>query len=105
MAKFGTLERRAAVKRLLDQPGELLIVTGLGSPGYDAFAAGDHNLAQLLADTGLASSKGEARRLIEQGGVRVNGDKATAANADIAINADGVLLQVGKRKFLRLISL
>ena len=70
-----------------------------------AFAAGDHNLAQLLADTGLASSKGEARRLIEQGGVRVNGDKATAANADIAINADGVLLQVGKRKFLRLISL
>lgn len=43
MAKFGTLERRAAVKRLLDQPGELLIVTGLGSPGYDAFAAGDHD--------------------------------------------------------------
>jgi len=70
-----------------------------------AFAAGDHNLAQLLADTGLASSKGEARRLIEQGGVRVNGEKATAANADIAINADGVLLQVGKRKFLKLISL
>ena len=70
-----------------------------------AILGGTHNLAQLLAETGLASSKGEARRLIEQGGVRVNGDKATAANADIAINADGVLLQVGKRKFLRLISL
>ena len=70
-----------------------------------AVAGGTHNLAQLLADTGLASSKGEARRLIEQGGVRVNGEKATAANADIAINADGVLLQVGKRKFLKLTSL
>ncbi len=64
-------------------------------------ADGSHNLAQLLADTGLASSKGEARRLIEQGGVKVNGEKATAANAEITIGS-GVLLQVGKRKFLRL---
>jgi tyrosyl-tRNA synthetase len=64
-------------------------------------AAGTHNLAQLLADTGLTASKGEARRLIEQGGVKVNGEKATAANADIEITSDAVLLQVGKRKFLR----
>jgi tyrosyl-tRNA synthetase len=65
-------------------------------------AAGPHSLAQLLADTGLATSKGEARRLIEQGGVKVNGEKATAANADIDVTADGVLLQVGKRKFLKI---
>jgi tyrosyl-tRNA synthetase len=64
--------------------------------------AGSHNLAQLLANIGLASSKGEARRLIEQGGVRVNGEKATAANADIAVDSTGVLLQVGKRRFLKL---
>ena len=68
-------------------------------------AAGTYVLAQLLADTGLAASKGEARRLIEQGGVRVDGEKATAVNADIAIDGEGVLLQVGKRKFLKLISL
>jgi tyrosyl-tRNA synthetase len=66
--------------------------------------AGPHNLAQLIADTGLAASKGEARRLIEQGGVKVNGEKATAANADIDVAADGVLLQVGKRKFLKVIA-
>jgi tyrosyl-tRNA synthetase len=64
-------------------------------------AAGPHNLAQLLADTGLTASKSEARRLIEQGGVKVNGEKATAANADIDVTSDGVLLQVGKRKFLK----
>ncbi|HTH51215.1 MAG TPA: tyrosine--tRNA ligase [Pyrinomonadaceae bacterium] len=64
-------------------------------------ATGTHNLAQLLADTGLTASKGEARRLIEQGGVKVNGEKATAANSDIDVNKDGVLLQVGKRKFLK----
>ncbi len=65
-------------------------------------AAGTYKLADLLVATGLASSKGEARRLIEQGGVKVNGEKATAANADITINVEGVLLQVGKRKFLRI---
>lgn len=65
-------------------------------------AAGTYKLADMLADTGLASSKGEARRLIEQGGVKVNGEKATSANAEITIDTDGVLLQVGKRKFLRI---
>lgn len=68
-------------------------------------ASGSYNLAQLLADTRLASSKGEARRLIEQGGVKVNGEKATAPNADIAITDEGVLFQVGKRKFLKVTSL
>ena len=68
-------------------------------------AGGTYNLAQILADTGLAASKGEARRLIEQGGVKVNGEKATAANADIVIDTDGVLFQVGKRKFLKVKSL
>jgi len=73
--------------------------------GEKAIAAGTYNLAQLLADAGLAASKGEARRLIEQGGVKVNGEKATVSNVDIAIDNDGVLLQVGKRKFLKMISL
>ena len=60
-----------------------------------------HKLAELLAQTGMAASKGEARRLIDQGGVKVNGEKASAANAEIDISSDGVLLQVGKLKFLR----
>ena len=38
-----TLDRRQAVKSLLQNRGELLVVTGLGSPSYDAFAAGDHD--------------------------------------------------------------
>ena len=39
---FGHLDRRAAVRTLLEGRGELLAVTGLGSPTYDVFAAGDH---------------------------------------------------------------
>jgi thiamine pyrophosphate-dependent acetolactate synthase large subunit-like protein len=42
MVKFGTLDRRAAVSELLTDRGPLLVVTGLGSSSYDAFAAGDH---------------------------------------------------------------
>jgi thiamine pyrophosphate-dependent acetolactate synthase large subunit-like protein len=37
----GTLERRAAVAALLKDRGDLVVVTGLGSPSYDVFAAGD----------------------------------------------------------------
>jgi tyrosyl-tRNA synthetase len=62
---------------------------------------GRYRLAELLADTGLAASKGEAKRLIEQGGVKINGEKASAANSEIEIGGEGVLFQVGKRKFLK----
>ena len=40
---FGTLDRRAAVKILLAGRTDLLIVTGLGSPAYDVFDAGDRD--------------------------------------------------------------
>jgi len=39
---MGGLERRAAVAALLKDRGSLLVVTGLGSPTWDTFAAGDH---------------------------------------------------------------
>ena len=38
------LERRDFVRRLLAERGDLLVVTGLGSPTYDVAAAGDHAL-------------------------------------------------------------
>lgn len=37
------LDRRAAVRALLEGRGNALVVCGLGSPGYDVFAAGDHD--------------------------------------------------------------
>jgi tyrosyl-tRNA synthetase len=64
------------------------------------FAAGRYNLAEMLVQTALVASKGEARRLIEQGGVKINGEKASDAKAEIDLS-DEILLQVGKRKFLK----
>src|ERR1700712_2221865 len=43
MTEFGTLDRRQTVATLLADRGDLLVVSGLGSPTYDVFAAGDHD--------------------------------------------------------------
>ena len=61
-------------------------------------------LAKLLADAGLASSAGEGRRLIDGGGVKVNGTAVPAKsyNVDPAL-LEGAILQVGKRKFAKLV--
>ena len=67
-------------------------------------AVGKHRLVELLVETQLAASKGVAKRLIEQGGVRVNGEKATATGSEIDLSTgDSVLLQAGKLRFLRII--
>jgi thiamine pyrophosphate-dependent acetolactate synthase large subunit-like protein len=41
MRNAGTLDRRAVAAALLRDPGDVLVVTGLGAPSYDAAAAGD----------------------------------------------------------------
>ena len=61
-------------------------------------------LAKLLADAGLAQSTGEARRLIDGGGVKGNGEPvpAKAYNVDPSL-LEGATIQVGKRKFAKLV--
>ena len=59
-------------------------------------------LARLVCDAGLSKSTSEAMRLIEQGGVKVNGEKVLDKKAEIPTK-EGVLLQVGKRLFRRII--
>ena len=59
-------------------------------------------LVDLLMETGMTTSKGEARRLIEQGGVKINDQKKTDPNEVIQISGE-VILQAGKRNFLRLV--
>ena len=64
-------------------------------------AAGSYNLADLIAQLDLAASKKEAKRLIEQGGVKLNGEKVSNPGAEVEVG-EQILLQVGKRRFLRL---
>lgn len=60
----------------------------------------------LLVKTGLAPSRGEARRLIQQNGVSVNGEKIAAIDAvyeQSAFTGDGLMLKKGKKVFHRVV--
>lgn len=58
-------------------------------------------ITKLLTESGMCESGSEAKRLIQAGGVSINGEKITSTDMDIEIK-DGMVLRVGKRKFLRL---
>lgn len=58
-------------------------------------------IIDLLVITNMAPSKGEARRLVMQGGVSINGEKVSDLKAIININP-GDILKVGKRNFIKL---
>jgi tyrosyl-tRNA synthetase len=61
-------------------------------------------LVDLLVQTDLAPSKAEARRLIAQGGVKLNGERIAAANYELdTATTKEAQLQVGKLKFLRVL--
>jgi tyrosyl-tRNA synthetase len=60
-------------------------------------------LVSLLVNAGLAPSRGEARRLIEQGGVKLNDIKITDIQSVLTLK-DGDIIKVGKRKFVKFIS-
>ena len=61
------------------------------------------NIVEILAETGLASSKSEARRLVEGGGVKIDGEKVPSIEEEIDISKER-LIQAGKRKFLKVVS-
>lgn len=61
---------------------------------------GPTNVVDLMVAAGLAGSKSEARRLIDGGGVRVDGEKVEGY--DLTLDpASPVVVQVGRRKFAR----
>ena len=67
-----------------------------------AVAAQTWKLLRLLVETALAPSMAEARRLVEQGGVRLEGERVSRPDAEVEVaSGRAVLLQVGKRRFLR----
>jgi tyrosyl-tRNA synthetase len=63
---------------------------------------GSRKLTRLLVDMNLAISMAESRRLIEQGGVSLDGERVTRPDYEVDLSAGRpVLIQVGKRRFLR----
>jgi tyrosyl-tRNA synthetase len=63
------------------------------------------NLLDLMSASGMVRTKGEARRLIQQGGVRLNGETvADGVQTSVSPNGGESIIQVGKKRFLRVVS-
>ncbi len=101
----GRLHDAEAAKRAMDAfvarfrhgalPSEIPERTLSAAPGEAALP-----LASVLKETGLVKSTSEARRLVRQGAVRVDGERVS--DFDIGLpRGGGYLLQVGKRRFVR----
>jgi tyrosyl-tRNA synthetase len=61
----------------------------------------DVPLAKFIAEQKMAASNTDARRLIREGAVSINGEKIVDEKANFTPTTEGVVLKVGKRKFLR----
>ena len=69
-----------------------------------AFPPGDYPLSALLLGSELASSRTEAKRLIEQSAVSMNGRRAESDDTVSLPASSGLVLKVGKRKFVRIVA-
>jgi tyrosyl-tRNA synthetase len=71
-------------------------------PAY-SFPGNDIGILDAMIASNLAKTRNEARRLINQGAVRLNGHKVTDSNFRIILNkSSGLVLKVGKRGFARI---
>ncbi|MCD4705545.1 tyrosine--tRNA ligase [bacterium] len=60
------------------------------------------NIIDLLVKSKLCVSKSDARRVISQGGVKIDNKQITDSEENIEINKDGKILQKGKRNFIKI---
>ncbi|MCH7526168.1 MAG: tyrosine--tRNA ligase [Planctomycetes bacterium] len=86
--------------------GEFFRIHGAGKQGLpdempEVAVTASMGAVDLVVHCGFASSKSEARRLMAEGGVRMNGDVLKDLQATVQIES-GAVLQRGKRKFVRL---
>ncbi len=65
---------------------------------------GGWGIVELLANAKLIASKSEGRRLIEQGGIKVNDEKVESVDANFEVGKGELILQVGKRKWAKIVS-
>ncbi|MDX1632442.1 MAG: S4 domain-containing protein, partial [Thermoanaerobaculia bacterium] len=58
-------------------------------------------LFRLVSKAGLSQSNNEARRLVDQGAVSLDGEKLSDPTREIPLSDEPILLKVGKRRFAR----
>lgn len=66
-----------------------------------ALSESAYKLAKLLVDSGICSTNGEAKRLIQGGAVTLNGNKITAFDATVTLQ-EGDIIKAGKRNYIKI---
>ena len=92
-----------AARALFSSGGDLAHMPSTALDGAE-LTNGEIGILDLMAKCGLVSSKGEARRLIQQGGVEVDGVKVTDIAQSLTaeqLTGDGVTIKKGKKVFHR----
>ncbi len=89
-AALARFEQMFVKKEAPDDIEELLMPTG-----------SECVIVDLMVEMKMATSKGEARRLIQGSGVTLNGEKVSNEKATLIPTSEGVILKVGKRRFLK----
>lgn len=92
----GAAARAEAQFRRVFQHGDLPAEIPVYRPGSPQV-----NVVDLLVEAGLAPSKSQARRLIDQGGVRIDGEPVNDSDLTVEVE-EGIVVQVGKRRFAKL---
>ena len=109
---FAMIETKKAMENLddiLSTPGLDAVYVGPADLGLSlgGEARGDQTdpkIVDAIQRVQLAASKAEARRLISQGGVRINNERVGEAAAEFdTATAKEILIQVGKLKFLKIL--
>ncbi len=70
---------------------------------YKVNKVGSINIIDLLSESGLVNSKSEARRLIDEKAIKVDGEVISDTNKEIKITEKGFVLQRGKKQFKKII--
>lgn len=88
----------SAAKALFSGEGD---ESNMPTTEFDSFPAEGDQLMNVMIKCGLTASRGEGRRLIEQGGISVNGEKITNPNHMITLEAlkEGIKIKKGKKVF------
>ena len=100
--EFEAEKAKSSAKALFSGEGDDL---NMPTTEINNIQEGENNILNLLLISNLITSKGEGRRLIEQGGLSVNGEKVTDPNLLIPIDQlkEGIKIKKGKKVFHKII--
>jgi len=91
----------AAARKAEEEFERVFAGGGVPNDVPEVAVAGPLPLVKLVTGADLAASNNEARRLIEQGAVSLDGEKVTDPALEVATRGEPILVKVGKRRFAR----